>query len=146
MLLPQRLPVSLPLRPDSTLTARTRYHVRSRRTPREAGRLQERAGGAHTRQGKRGAPLLEEAKALESGSKEFWRLKARVGVLVWNHLEPLVATQLQGETLEGAKREFLVCTAPDGLVGVFPVGGSWANPPAVDIRTKPGLQGHHACS
>ena len=52
--------------------------------------------------------LLEEAKALESGSKEFWRLKARVGELVWNHLEPLLATQLKGDTLKGA---ILVCTA-----------------------------------
>ena len=76
-----------------------------------------------------------------------WSPVARVGELVWNHLEPLLAKQLQGETLEGAKREFSVCTAPDGLVGVFPVGGSWANAPAVDIRSKPAdVHGYHACS
>ena len=87
---------------------------------------------ALTRVRVKGVPaLLGEAKVLESGSKEFWRLKARVGELVWNHLEPLLAKQLQGDTLESAKREFLVylvCTALDGLVGVFLVGGSWANP------------------
>ena len=140
MLHPQRLPVFLPLRPASALPTRPRHHDRSRRIEKLEDFKSEQE--ALTRVRVKGVPaLLKGAKALESGSKDFWRLKARVGELVWNQLEPLLATQVKGDTLEGAKRKFLVCTAPDGLVGVFPVGGSWANPPAVDIRSKPGLQG-----
>ena len=88
----------------------------------------------------KGCPaLLAAAQELDKGTKEFWKLKEQVGDLVREDLEPLVAHNLTPDNVRAAKQEWKVCIAAEGLVGVFPVGGSWGSPPAIDIRCKPGL-------
>ena len=47
--------------------------------------------------------LLEEAKLLQTGSKEFWRLKAKLFDLLWQKLEPVMSQVLEGEQLAAAK-------------------------------------------
>ena len=77
MLHPQRLPVFLPyVRPLHSLRAlATMTEVVERIEKLEDFKSEQKA---LTRVRVKGVPaLLEEAKALESGSKEFWSLKAR---------------------------------------------------------------------
>ena len=84
--------------------------------------------------------LLEEAKLLQNGSKELWRLKAKLFDLLWQKLEPVMSQVQEGEQLAGAKSELAERLQEDGLVGVFPVGGAWGGTSVVDVRTRPGLQ------
>ena len=67
--------------------------------------------------------LFEEAKLLQTGSKEFWRLKAKLFDLLWQKLEPVMSQVLEEEQLAGAKSELAQYLQEDGLVGVFPVQG-----------------------
>ena len=92
----------------------------------------------------KGCPaLLAAAQELDKGTKEFWKLKEQVGDLVWENLEPLVAHNLTPENVRAAKQEWKVCTAAEGLVGVFPVGGSWGNPP---LSTSGANPAYRACA
>ena len=80
--------------------------------------------------------LIEEAKLLQAGSKEFWRLKAKLFDLLWKKLEPVMSQVLEREQLGGAKSELAQCLQKNGLVGVLPVGrGGWGGTTTVDVRT-----------
>ena len=84
--------------------------------------------------------LSARGVALDTGSREFWRLKHEVldllltdlGPLLPKHFRPDLEKQILCELKETVGK-------PDLLLGIFPVGSKWGQEKSVDIRFKPSL-------
>ena len=91
-------------------------------------------------------PLLEEAREIEGGSKEFWRLKEKVGDILLRALteELTKCPQASNAVPDTWRTELTQVFRAEFLVGVFSVGGKFSSSELVDIRFRPGLQGLRA--
>ena len=81
--------------------------------------------------------ILTQAEELQATSKEFWRLKEAVGKAVWSEIAARLCKSVPAEVLKQYEGERSCGLAPEGLTGVFPVGGNWDGCSVIDIRLKP---------
>ncbi|CAE7493906.1 unnamed protein product [Symbiodinium sp. CCMP2592] len=89
-----------------------------------------------TRVRAKGIPaLVNRAREIDAGTREFWTLKECVGQLMWEAVSPGLS-----RVLEHVKTEWDVGFFKDGISGVYPIGGKWGETHIFDVRLKCGLQ------
>ncbi|CAE7729143.1 HFA1 [Symbiodinium sp. CCMP2592] len=94
-----------------------------------------------TRVRAKGIPaLVNRAREIDAGTREFWTLKECVGQLMWEAVSPGLSRVLPADALEHVKTEWDVGFFKDGISGVYPIGGKWGETHIFDVRLKCGLQ------